>query len=91
LGYPYGGNACDSVAPCKSCLNPASSQNSPAGNYGNIRKGSLVGPQYTDWEMALVRNFSMKEKADLLLRAEHFNVLNHRNFWRSGNHQQLAR
>ena len=38
--------------------------------------------------MALVRNFSMKEKADLLLRVEHFNVLNHTNFWRSGNHQQ---
>jgi hypothetical protein len=80
VGNPYGGNACGSLTPCKSWLNPASFQNNPAGTYGNIVKGSFIGPRYTDWDMALMRNFSLAEKAFLQFRVEYFNIFNHTNF-----------
>ena len=81
VGLPYGGNACAGVTtPCKSWLNPASFQNNPAGTYGNIVKGSFVGPRYTGWDMSLARNFSLAEKAFLQFRVEYFNIFNHTNF-----------
>ena len=36
----------------------------PANSYGTITKGSFIGPRYTDVDMALARNFSIKERAD---------------------------
>jgi hypothetical protein len=80
VGNPYGGNACGSTTPCKSYLNPASFQNNAPATYGNIRKGSLVGPRYTDWDVSLSRNFNFTERLYLQFRAEYFNVLNHTNF-----------
>jgi hypothetical protein len=80
VGSPYGGNACGSISPCKSYLNPASFQNNAAGTYGSIAKGSFAGPRYTDWDVSLARNFSFAEQAYLQFRAEYFNVLNHTNF-----------
>lgn len=80
VGNPYGGNACGTTSPCKSYLNPASFQNNAAGTYGSIVKGSFIGPQYTDWDVSLTRNFDIKEKVDVQFRAEYFNLLNHTNF-----------
>jgi Carboxypeptidase regulatory-like domain len=81
VGLPYGGNACAGLStPCKSWLNPASFQNNAAGTYGNIVKGSFVGPRYTGWDMSLARNFSFAEKAFLQFRVEYFNIFNHTNF-----------
>jgi len=80
VGNPYGGNACGSVSPCKSYLNPASFQNNASGTYGNIVKGSIVGPRYTDWDMSLARNFAMGDRVALQFRAEYFNIFNHTNF-----------
>lgn len=80
VGNPYGGNACGSVSPCKSYLNPASFQNNAPGTYGNIVKGSIVGPRYTNWDMSLARNFAMGDRASLQFRAEYFNIFNHTNF-----------
>jgi hypothetical protein len=81
VGLPYGGNACAGVtSPCKSWLNPASFQNNPAGTYGNIAKGSFVGPRYTDWDMSLARDFNFAESAFVQFRAEYFNIFNHTNF-----------
>jgi Carboxypeptidase regulatory-like domain len=80
IGNPYGGNACGATSPCKSYLNPASFQNNAAGTYGSIVKGSFVGPQYTDWDVSLTRNFDIKERVDVQFRAEYFNLLNHTNF-----------
>ncbi len=80
VGNPYGGNACGSTTPCRSYLNPASFQNNTPGTYGNIAKGSFVGPRYTDWDMSLARNFNLMDRAALQFRVEYFNIFNHTNF-----------
>lgn len=80
VGNPYGGNACGSTTACKSYLNPASFQKNTPGTYGNIRKGSLVGQRYTDWDVSLARNFNFTERPYLQFRAEYFNMVNHTNF-----------
>ncbi|WP_213807022.1 carboxypeptidase regulatory-like domain-containing protein [Granulicella sp. dw_53] len=84
---PYGGNACASVsASCKSFLNPASFSQNPAAtvnvplSYGNIVKGSFVGPRFTSWDVSLMRLFPVHEGTQFQFRAEYFNVLNHTNF-----------
>jgi Carboxypeptidase regulatory-like domain/TonB-dependent Receptor Plug Domain len=84
---PYGGNACGSVTTaCKSYLNPTKFSTNPSYtvnlplSYGNVVKGSFVGPQYTNWDVSLMRYFPVKEALQFQFRAEYFNVLNHTNF-----------
>ncbi len=82
---PYGGTACGSTTPCKSYLNPVNFSTNPAYtisvplSYGNIAKGSFVGPQYGTWDTSLMRFFPVREKVQFEFRAEFFNVLNHTN------------
>jgi len=84
----YGTSACSAVTtpPCKSYLNPAAFSVNPtyAANptlaYGNVVKGSFVGPRYTNWDASLHRYFDFTERVTLQFRAEYFNVLNHTNF-----------
>lgn len=84
---PYGGNACGSVSSaCKSYLNTANFSTNPSYtanlplSYGNVVKGSFVGPQYTDWDTSVMRYFPIHDAVQFQFRAEYFNVLNHTNF-----------
>jgi hypothetical protein len=43
-------------------------------------KGSFVGPQYTDWDVSIMRYLPIHEAVQFQFRAEYFNVLNHTNF-----------
>jgi hypothetical protein len=79
-GNAYGGSACPVTAHCKNWMNAASFSANGAGTYGNIAKGSFVGPRYTDIDMAIVRSFPFTETASLQFRAEYFNLFNHTNF-----------
>ncbi len=79
-GNAYGGNACGAVAPCKSYLNPAVFAVNPKGTFGNTSKGQLIGPQYSEWDVGVVRTFPIYERLNLQFRAEFFNVINHTNF-----------
>ena len=78
-GAPYGGNACNGAANCKSYLNPASFASNPAGTFGTVVKGSYVGPRYVDWDASLARRFTVHEEAHFRFEADYFNVLNHTN------------
>ena len=84
--YPYGGNACGALAPCKSYLNTANFSTNPSYkvnlplSYGNVVKGSFVGPQFASWDVSATRFFPVTEAAQFQFRAEFFNVLNHTNF-----------
>jgi hypothetical protein len=82
---PYGGSACGRVAHCKSYLNPDNFSTNPSytvsvpQSYGNIVKGSFVGPQYATWDASMMRFFPVREGVRFEFRAEFFNVLNHTN------------
>ncbi len=83
---PYGGSACNPNAVCKNWLNSMSFSANPRYtqnlelSYGNIRKGSFVGPQFASWDISVMRSFPIREAAQFQFKAEFFNVLNHTNF-----------
>lgn len=84
---PYGGTACAGVtASCKSFLNPANFSTNPSStvnlplSYGNVVKGSFVGPRFQSWDISIMRYFPIREALQFQFRAEFFNVLNHTNF-----------
>jgi hypothetical protein len=49
-------------------------------HFGNLRRGSLVGPNFKQWDFALHKDTAFGEKVTMQLRAEFFNLLNHPNF-----------
>jgi hypothetical protein len=68
----------------KSCVNwlnasafsiPANT--GPGTGFGNVVKGSLRGPGYTNWDAAVIRTFPIHRETTLDFRAEYFDVLNH--------------
>lgn len=52
----------------------------PAGQIGNARNGSVIGPNYHNVTFDVFKNFRVRERFRLQLRGEAFNVLNHTNF-----------
>jgi hypothetical protein len=60
-------------------LNQAAFSNPATGGFGNIVKGSFVGPHYVDLDGSIARKFPFGERTDLTFRAEYFNLLNHTN------------
>ena len=76
----YGSTTCAvGAANCKSWLNPADFSNPVAGSFGNVKKGSFVGPHYVDWDGSIARKFPFNERVGLTFRAEYFNLFNHTN------------
>ena len=49
------------------------------GTYGNLGQNNIKGPGVVQWNMALSRNFPIREKMSVQLRGEAFNLLNHLN------------
>jgi outer membrane receptor protein involved in Fe transport len=49
-------------------------------HYGNMHRGSLVGPNFKQWDFAVYKNTALTERLNMQLRAEFFNILNHPNF-----------
>jgi len=61
-------------------LNPAAFTWVPAGYYGNSPVGVLQGPGIVDFDMALYKDFHVRESTFFEFRAEAFNIFNHPNF-----------
>ena len=51
-----------------------------AGTFGNVGRGSFLGPGYWNLDTALHKTFAIKERVNMQFRAEMFNVFNHANF-----------
>jgi hypothetical protein len=53
-----------------------------AGNnqFGNVSTGSMYGPRFQKWDLALAKNTSIGEYVKVQLRVEAFNIANHPNF-----------
>jgi hypothetical protein len=61
-------------------FNPAAFTAPVPYTYGNSAYDMLWGPHYQDWDMSLVKNTVWREKINLQLRMDSFNVFNHPNF-----------
>jgi hypothetical protein len=78
---PYGSGACAGVASkCVPFLNPGAFAVNPKGSYGDVVKGSVIGPAYFNWDMALMRRIAFAKQTRAEVRIEFFNILNHTNF-----------
>jgi hypothetical protein len=51
-----------------------------SGTFGNVSRGSIIGPGLTTVDTSLFKRISINEKWSLQFRAEAFNILNHSNF-----------
>jgi hypothetical protein len=61
-------------------FNPAAFTAPPNFTYGTSGYNMLWGPHYQNWDMNLMKNITWKERYNLQLRADAFNVFNHPNF-----------
>jgi hypothetical protein len=69
-------------------LNAFTNTNAPGFAYSsfpNATRNQFRGPNYVDFDMALFKTFSIKERANFGLGAQAFNVFNHPNFNLPGN------
>jgi hypothetical protein len=51
-----------------------------AGSVGNVGRNTLIGPHFVNQDLAIMKNFIVRENQRLQFRAEFFNFLNHANF-----------
>lgn len=51
-----------------------------AGQFGNGGRNILIGPGFSEWDVAAIKNFAIMERARLQFRAQAFNVANHPSF-----------
>jgi outer membrane receptor protein involved in Fe transport len=49
-------------------------------HFGNMRRNSLHGPSFKEWNFALYKTTAITERLKMQLRADFFNILNHPNF-----------
>jgi hypothetical protein len=61
-------------------FNTAAFSNPPAGYFGTAATGSIIGPGVVNFDMALYKDFPIKERASFQFRVEAFNIFNHTNF-----------
>ncbi len=50
------------------------------GQFGDSGRNILIGPGFSQWDLSVIKNFEIGEKARLQFRAESFNFLNHPSF-----------
>jgi hypothetical protein len=61
-------------------LDPAAFVLQPAGTLGTLGRGALIGPNLRSVDTSVARTFTFREKFNVQLRAEGFNLLNRANF-----------
>jgi hypothetical protein len=60
-------------------FNPAAFSTPPAYTFGNVGRNTVYGPGMQTVDVAVVRNFALKERLSFQIRGEAFNALNHTN------------
>jgi hypothetical protein len=80
LDQPGGGH-CVAGKSCVNWLNPAAFsvpvQSGAGTGFGNVVKGSLRGPGFTNWDAAMIRSFPIYRESNLDFRVEYYDLLNH--------------
>jgi carboxypeptidase family protein len=54
------------------------------GTFGSLGRNAMRGPAINKWDLALYKNFTIREGMKLQFRSEAFNVFNHPNFTKFG-------
>jgi hypothetical protein len=72
-------NKATTAAKVAQYFNPNAFSAPKAGYVGNVKRDSLTGPGFADWDISLLKSTQLTERTRLQLRAEFFNVLNHTN------------
>ncbi|MBI1750308.1 MAG: TonB-dependent receptor [Acidobacteria bacterium] len=49
-------------------------------HFGNLGRNSLLGPDYRNWDFAIIKVTKISERIKLHFRADFYNLLNHPNF-----------
>lgn len=75
---PAGGNNAKSFGPL--LLNPAAFVAPRGLTFGNAGRNELNNPSRLNWDIALLKNFALKQGMQLDFRAEAFNFTNHTQF-----------
>jgi hypothetical protein len=50
------------------------------GRFGDSGRNILIGPGFSQWDIALLKNFRLREKLNMQFRTESFNTWNHAAF-----------
>ena len=74
--YATNKGASCSPAPCISYLNPSAVAVPALGTYGNMGMSAARAAGFWEWDQAITRQFSIREKMRMELRAEAFNLTN---------------
>jgi outer membrane receptor protein involved in Fe transport len=61
-------------------FNPAAFALQPFGTLGNLRRNTLFGPTFADFDTSVTKVTQIKETMNVEFRAEIFNLLNHPNY-----------
>jgi hypothetical protein len=82
--YSRDASGAGNCATGKSCINWMNNAafaipvNTGAGTgFGNVVKGSLRGPGFTNWDGAVIRSFPVYRETNIEFRVEYFDILNH--------------
>ena len=59
-----------------SYLNPSAFTSPAFGQFGNLSRGALRGPGFTNYDMSLFKSFRVRDRYALELRAEAYNIAN---------------
>ncbi|HYL35048.1 MAG TPA: TonB-dependent receptor [Bryobacteraceae bacterium] len=52
----------------------------PQNPFGNLGRNAFRAPSFEQWDLAVDKNFRIRESINLQFRSEFFNILNHTNF-----------
>jgi len=74
------GSACANSSPCVAWLNPAAFAQTAVGTLGNMGVFNVLGPKFFQFDMAVVREFRVRERQNIQFRVEAFNVFNNVRF-----------
>ena len=66
--------------PVTGYLNPNAFSQPAFGTFGDLGRDSIYGPNYWNLDFSVTKNTRLREKLNLQLRAEFFNIFNHPNF-----------
>jgi outer membrane receptor protein involved in Fe transport len=60
--------------------NPGNYLINPGNAFGNLGRNTVIGPGFSNWDFALVKNTKITERLTWQIRADVFDILNHPNF-----------